>query len=514
MIRRRLLTGTASNYVGKFVSVGTWLVLTPFVLARLGDAAFALWVLMGAIASYGFLLDFGIGGAVVKYVAEQTARGDRTAARSFVASAAWLYLGLAAIAVGIGFAAAPVLPGLFGVAADQQSTAARLVLLTALNVALTIAFTPSFAILKGLQRYDLYNAIVVAAYLGEAVAVVAVLLAGAGVLGMVAVLVPVNFATGIACSRVVRHIAPDLAVTWRGAEWRLTRRIASFSTSLFAIDIATRLQTKSDEFVIVALRMLPLVTPYALARKLGELAQLICVPFLKVVMPLASALEANDEGVKLRTLYIVSSRIALGVAVPITLGLTLLGGPILTLWVGAAYAPHAPVLTVLALASLIATSQWPAVEILQGMARHRLVALTSLAAGIANVALSVVLLPRVGLIGVALGTLIPAAVAWLGIVLPFALRTLRVSPLVALREVWAPALVPGAGAALVLWSIAGAAVAPSALTLFGSLACAGVVYAAGYLLMPAAVPERRLLADVLAVGTRRLKHLRTEVSEA
>src|SRR5688572_27957068 len=100
MIRDRLLAGTISHFTGKFTAMFIWYVLTPFVLDRLGPSGYALWVLMGAIASDGFLLDFGIGGAVVKYVAEHAACGEHQDARIIVASAVRLYSALALAAFG------------------------------------------------------------------------------------------------------------------------------------------------------------------------------------------------------------------------------------------------------------------------------------------------------------------------------------------------------------------------------------------------------------------------------
>src|SRR5207244_13172807 len=97
LMHRRLITGALSNCVGKLVAVGAWFFLTPFVLGRLGVDGYALWVLVAAFAQYGTLLDLGIGGAIIKYVAEHTARREGERARSVVASAVWLYLGLAAI---------------------------------------------------------------------------------------------------------------------------------------------------------------------------------------------------------------------------------------------------------------------------------------------------------------------------------------------------------------------------------------------------------------------------------
>src|SRR5687768_3295352 len=106
----------ASNGAGKLIASAAWFVLTPIMLGSLGADAFALWTLVGAIAAYGMLLEHGFGGAVIKYVAEHTARGEREAARAVVATSVWLYAGLAGIAILLSAALAPVLPPVLNIA--------------------------------------------------------------------------------------------------------------------------------------------------------------------------------------------------------------------------------------------------------------------------------------------------------------------------------------------------------------------------------------------------------------
>lgn len=514
MIRQRLLTGTISNFAGKLSTVVVWFVLTPFVLTRLGPGGYALWVLMGAISSYGFLLDFGIGGAVVKYVAEHVARGEQAAARSLLASAIWLYLALAVATVALSVLFAPALTTLIGVAQEQQAVARLLVILTGVNVALAIAATPPMSVLRGLQRYDLYNAIYIGASLMEAATTTAALLMGWGVIGMSIAAIPVTITSGIASIIVARRIAPQLPMGGRGANMAALRQIASFSSSLFAIQVAGRLQSKTDEFVIAFLGMLNAVTPYAVARKLGGVTELVAVQMLKAVMPLASELHAADQEKTLRRLYVTASRIALGIAVPIALVLAILGGDLLTLWVGAAYAEHAPLVAVLGVASLITASHWPAVEILQGMAKHRLVATAWLAMGTANVALSAFLLPMFGLIGVAFGTLVPTTIGCLFVVMPFANRILRVSWSAALQEIWLPACIPGVIAAAALWVFQSGVESRPATRIGYWIAATVLVYGIGYLSMPGATAERQLLSDMLKSGSRRVRGVPAQPLEA
>jgi O-antigen/teichoic acid export membrane protein len=60
-----------------------------------------------------------------------------------------------------------------------------------------------------------------------------------------------------------------------------------------------------------------------------------------------------------------------------------LAGPILTLWVGTGYAALAGVVVILVVANFMAAVQWPATAVLQGMARHRILALSTMASGLA-----------------------------------------------------------------------------------------------------------------------------------
>jgi O-antigen/teichoic acid export membrane protein len=322
---------------------------------------------------------------------------------------------------------------------------------------------------------------------------------------VLAVIVPVNVLMGMASTVLVKRVASDLRIGWRGANLAAARRVLSFSSSVFAIETAGRLQTKTAEFVIAAVGTLDAVTPYALARRLSDIAEMVAVQFLKVVMPLAAELHASDRSRKLRNLYIVSSRIALAISVPVAVVLTVIGGRLLALWAGPGYEQYARLVGLLAVSRLIASSQWPASEILLGMTKHRMVAATALTSGVLHVVLGALLLPSFGLSGVAMGGLIPNFIAALCIIMPFASRTLGVSVGTAVREIWAPTCVPGMAAAAVLWMLQHGVVSPSLLTVMTWIAASLLVFAMGYASMPACHAERRLIGEVLSAASKQLR---------
>src|SRR3954464_10685480 len=94
-IRRKVIMGTASNFGGQIVVFLVSFLLTPFILHHLGGTEYGLWVLLGSIIAYSSVLDFGIWGTVIKYVAEYQAQGNDKGARALLTTALYSYLGVA-----------------------------------------------------------------------------------------------------------------------------------------------------------------------------------------------------------------------------------------------------------------------------------------------------------------------------------------------------------------------------------------------------------------------------------
>jgi len=238
------------------------------------------------------------------------------------------------------------------------------------------------------------------------------------------------------------------------------------------------------------------VTPYSIARRLSDMPQLLSAQFMKVILPLASQLDAENDRVRLRTVYITSSRITLAIFLPLAVGVIVFAQPFLMAWVGAPYDQYAYLVVILTLASLMDTSQWPAGAILQGMGRHRLLALITLGSALANLGLSLLLVRPLGLAGVALGTLIPTTIESLFFVLPYVMRVNRISLRIVLTEIYLPALLPAVPMAIVLYGLR-EIFQPVSLIAIAALGGLGLlVYVIGYAIMGAGRVERELGRDV------------------
>ncbi|MFN8473415.1 MAG: oligosaccharide flippase family protein [Anaerolineae bacterium] len=502
LIGRRIAWNTTTNYVARFIALGAGFLLTPFILRHLDTTTYGLWILVGSVVGYTALLDLGIAQAVVKYIAEYRATDEMDEAHHLAATALWLYSLLGLLLAVIAFAAAPLFPRIFPVPPEQTDLAVTVVRLSGLTAAIAIPGTITTSVLRGLHRYDLVNLVSTVGTLCVMAGTVAVLLLGGGLIGIVAVNLVMTALSQIPAVWFIHRTAPELRFGWRGARRRCVRTIVGYSSSFFVMNVAGRLENRTDEIVIGAFMSVGAVTPYSLARRLSEITEMLTDQFLKVMLPLASELHAQDDWGRLRLLYTTTSRLTLAIFLAIGCPVMILAPALLTLWVGPENAQYAYLVVILTLASLVGASQWPAATILQGIARHRLPALTALAAGLLNLALSIFLLPRFGLAGVALGTLIPAALESLGFMLPYAMRTLHVSLRDLVGQVYLPTLLPLIPTLIVLSLLSQAIETPSLLTV-GAAGAAGVLtYAGCYLLLGSSSIERHAYRDVASTAFR------------
>jgi O-antigen/teichoic acid export membrane protein len=498
LIRRRVLTATLTNWSTKVVTLVIRFFLTPFILHRLGDTQFGLLALVGSVVGQGELLDLGIKAALMKYVAEHHSQEKYIDARRLIATSFLLYCGLGLLALLLALAIAPIFPHLFNVPPSDRATAIHVVQLMGIQIAIAVPGAAPAAVLWGLHRYALVNALIILSTVLSAALTVAILLAGGGVTEMVAAGIPLALGMLVVGIGLLNRVAPELRSTWRDARRELAHSVLSFSGATFIIQTGFSLLTKVDEIIIGAFLPISSVSPYTIARRLSAMPQMVTEPCLGAFLPVASQLQAEGDANRLRSFYLIGSRITLAICLPLASVLIALAGPLLALWVGAEYSAYAPIVIILALAGLAEISHWPANEILQGTARHHGLAPAYLVAAVANITVSVLLVRPYGLVGVAMGTLIPSTVLSLCYVWPYASRVLGVPWRDLLKQVFWPVVLPVVPMGAVIY-VATRIIEPSGLISLLVIASASLsAYAAVYLAVGAGDPERQLIRNVLA----------------
>src|SRR5262245_53174193 len=140
-------------------------VLAPFLLHRLGQSLYGLWLLIASFTSYFGLLDLGVRGSVGRAVAFHRARGDQEGVNATLNTALAVLSGAGLIALLGTLALVPFFPQLFEIPEGSRADAQWALLLVGLNLALWLPLNVFDATLWAYRRFDLLNAVDIPAVL-------------------------------------------------------------------------------------------------------------------------------------------------------------------------------------------------------------------------------------------------------------------------------------------------------------------------------------------------------------
>ena len=424
---RNVMTGTATKYVLLAVNVALGIVLMPFTVRHLGASEYGLWMLVASLTYYFQLLDLGYGSGLVRHVADADARGDVDGVNRILSTFVVVYsvLGLAAGAgtLALMFWAVPRFPHL---SSPEIHRGQLLLAMLGIRTAIGFPMTVFGAATTARQRFALNNTVAIAVALANGAVTYLVLAAGYGLIALVAWTTALGIASYAGYAWTARRAFPELRIRPSSFSRRLVRDVTTFSVYLFIIDIAIQIGFNLDNVVIGAALGTSAVAVYAVTLRLADYQRQVCNQFNGFLFPIVVRLRASGSLEALQTMLIEGTRIALVLVTGVTIGVIGFGRPLLVRWMGAGFEAGAVPLYVLALAGIVLVGQGPLGNILLGTGRHRLVAFVSLGEAIANLALSVILVRRFGMLGVAIGTAVPIALANLLILMPAACRQVHV----------------------------------------------------------------------------------------
>jgi O-antigen/teichoic acid export membrane protein len=434
---KRIAQNILSNWAALAISTLVGFFLAPFIVRDLGNLAYGVWILVVSLTAYMNLLDLGLRGAVTRFVSKGKAQGNHDEARDAVSGALWirLWISLAIVLASVGFSLS--FSRIFVIPVAMQHAARMAILATALTVAVNLWCGVFAGVLAALHRYDLLSGVSLVQTALRAAGIVWLLRHGHGILSLALWdLATALVANGLYVLLAFR-IYPHLRITFRRPERAVLHKLWNYSFYAFIINVAVQVVYYSDNLVVGAFTSAATVTFYAIGGSLIAYARQIVGSVTTTFGPLASTFEAQGSHDDLRRLLIHGTRAALIVSLPIELALFLRGETFIGLWMGWQYAhPSGMVLRILLLSLIACTGSAASGGIVYGMERHRPVAMWAIYEGVANLGLSIFLVRRIGIAGVALGTAIPSLIVEFVLWPPFVCGLVGIPVLEYLWQTW------------------------------------------------------------------------------
>jgi O-antigen/teichoic acid export membrane protein len=488
----------STRYLAIAVEIGIGLVLLPLNLAYLGQAEYGLWMLVGSATIHFSLLDLGYGGAIVKFMAQYRAHGDARALNEIASTLFVVFAAIGLIAYGAAATVAFNLEHLFNLRPGQAETGQWITLIIGAYVALNFPFSVYGGVMSGFQRYDANNVVAIVTSLAAASVNVAVLFSGGGLVTLVASTTAVRVLAFVAYRLNAYRIFPELRISPSLFRRERLREVTGFSVYSGIIDWANKLNYQVDEIVIGVFLGSPAVAVWAVAERIISGTQRLTNQLNGVLFPMIVDSDASSRDATLQQILLQGTRFSLAMVVPIAAVLVLLADPLLRAWLGPAATPSilgaVPVIQILAVAVVIRVGNATGNTLLKGAGRHRMLALVNLATGVVNIALSMLLVHEYGLVGVAVGTLIPIALSAIFILYPAACRRVGLPVRRALAESVFPAIWPAAVVAAALVATSRVLPTGTLLALVLEAVAAGALYLALFFLAAIGRRDRALYA--------------------
>jgi O-antigen/teichoic acid export membrane protein len=396
-----------ANWGGFVLSAVVNFFLAPFVVRHLGNTLYGVSVLFLALTGYLGMLDLGVRGALMRYVARFHARAEHQES-SQVASAAMALFGAIGVVFTVVCIALAYSVESLPVPESYRAMARVLFLLAGPNLLVSLISGVFSGILMALQRFEPVNLIGVVSTGLRAVAIVLALSAGGGLIALVWIQLLTTLAATLACAWVCFRVYPELAVSFRNCRRESVYMILSFSAFSFLLLVFDPLLAYLVSLLVGALGSVALITFLWISANLIHYSRIIVGGISKTSTPLASALEAQGDPTRLRRATLLASSFATVVVLPIAVTFLLRGSSFIALWMGSEYRElSGRVLWVLTLGLVFSASGQVALATILGIGKHSAVVPVFIAQALATLLAGALAMPKTGLEGVAWAITIP-----------------------------------------------------------------------------------------------------------
>lgn len=501
------ITGTISNAV----ALAAGIITVPLLVRNLGTEAYGLLGVVSSIVGFVGMADLGLTSTIMNAMSYAKAREDYRAVSLLYSGGLLVYTPLILVLFGIAafviyapwFSLAKLLsipPALEGVA--------ELTILVMLGYTMVNAFLGGVvkAVYHGVNEVALYNTIQTVYNVAFALVFIAYLLWGNVTLLGVAFVQGAGSLVRLVMQHVIARIRyPWLSFVMSTKSVHAIRPLLRYSAILFLTVTATVILERSDNIVIAHFVGLAAVASYSLAYKLFSLPSAM-MPIVTASAPTVAMLYEKKDWDGIGRFYRQILRANVVVKFTVFSFLLVFAREIITAWVGRDL--FAGYVTVIAIWCAFMLFVWNGSHALFFWAMQKFTPelKANVAAIVINLALSIALVQKIGIAGVAIGTAVSFLVvnAWY---LPWQLR--RIMPIHPVREAMTLAvrLVPLLIALVVLRELLIAFVPDGVLQYMGAamigIAFAGMVYQVGL-----DATERAVVNGII---TRRLRFLLSRV---
>jgi len=400
MSARRFVGNVIWNWFAVAFNIGMGIILTPFVLKKLGEDNFGLWAFAVSLAEYYWIMDFGFRSATIKYSAHYSATGEHDKVNEILNTALFYSACIGPLILAANFL---VLPHVFSSTQTKNPLFLKLITVVVGAWVLGSLFNVFTGCLEGFQRFDLTNRIALAGSAVRSGGTAILLWLGYGVYEMALVTLASQVMIHLLSLLAFWRVFPDLRFSRVFVKFSAMKTMLRYGSHSVVASIAQRVVNQGAPLVIGYFLPLRFVGYYASSSRVVDYTVDGITRIGQVASPNAAEMIARNNRGRLVNLSVIANRYGLAIYLPLSIFLLVYGPALLSVYLNPSFAASsAPVLIILAIGGTIATAgQYNSSSILFGMGRHQIYSRALLVEAVVLIGSLALVTPRFGIIGAA-----------------------------------------------------------------------------------------------------------------
>jgi len=404
-----LVKASILRNISMIVTIVTSFITLPILIKLLGDETYGIWVIIGALMGYFGVLDFGLSGAVIRFLSlHWKEQSPQKIGEVLITS----LVGLSVFSVFVFLIVLTVMwcAPLFLTDPEMTGTVRLVLLIMGLDLVFGFVMTIYKSVLITQLRFDILSMIQILHSLIRLGCVFAILAYEGGILEIAVMTFILNIF--LRCAHAYYAIASLPEGVFKRQYFNKAALFKYFNFGKFSFlgQLADIVRFRIDVMVIGGLLSSVAVVPYNIALQLQSAAGQSVGNVISGTQPIFTNYFGQNRLDLMREKLLLLTRIGVCVSVMAASSVILIATPFITFWVGESYLTAVPPLTVLCLLFPLGIGQNAAVQIFYAASKHHQYAYANMTEAVFNLLLSLWLIQHFGIFGVALGTAIPFVV--------------------------------------------------------------------------------------------------------
>lgn len=405
MKKDQLKSGVILSYLNLLIGNIIPFIYTPIMLRMLGQAEYGLYGIAQSIMGYIGLLNFGVGGTIVRYLSKYRSQGDREQEARVVGLFIKIYSAICVLILLVGLAfSCNIQVYSRSLSAQETETLRILVILMTINTALFLPFSVFSSVVLAYERYIFNKVVSMLSGIASPLLNLLLLFLGFGSVGLVLSSTALHFITyGLYTWYSIKKL--DVRPSFRKTSPGLLKEILSFSLFVFLASMVDVLYWSTDKLIIGWAIGVTATAVYNIGASFNTYITGLSTAISGLLIPRLTNMAVNNVPQEQFTaLFIKIGRLQFILLSFIVSAFVAFGRQFIALWAGTGYedAYYVALLTMIPVA--VPLIQNTGLNILYALNKHQFRSIVYLCIAVLNVVLTFRWVEGFGIIGAAAAT--------------------------------------------------------------------------------------------------------------